>query len=315
MGEKKTKSLKFTERYGVKLASVYEGNTDKLKIPPPGHPLHDPSSRTTFDPIKVKEIDEGGDANANTAIEVFSDPDTSTLWIVDGRGTFLDIAEVNRVRTAEERELISPRITRFVGDEQAAARRIHVKNYHRRTPTDSAMALAIVAMRARGIGWAECASALHVETDAPEQWCRKRMMLGYCSADVRQAVDKGEFPLSIARKFAGGKIDGSEALGQKAQADLLADMRKTRERGKDDKPKAVAPKARGRVVEALSNGKTEGLLATDAIVARFAAAVLRRLDGDEHAFEGPFKAHAKVVKIIEEALKVPKKLVEAEAAE
>ena len=54
------KSTSFVQKYGVDEARIYKGNADSLQIPPPGHPLHDPTAPTKFDELRVAEIDKDG---------------------------------------------------------------------------------------------------------------------------------------------------------------------------------------------------------------------------------------------------------------
>lgn len=303
------KNMKFTEKYDVSTATIYKGNPNSLKIPPKGHPLYDPTAPTTFDVRRVEIIDREG--QMTTPIEVWTDPDTGTLWVLDGRGRFLDVQEVNRRRTERKCDLVEPYIVPFNvagADEKRAIARVREKNYHRRKPTLSGMALDVLALRNAGHSFEDCAKALGESLDAPEQWARKLLPIAFCISDVREAIDSGEFSRSIARKFGGGKLDGSKALGQKEQIALLADMRATQSEGKGatarSKPNG---KAQARVEAALKNGETEDLRKVpEKLVADAAAAALAWIGGDKHAFS----RWPKVQTIIDVAAEKPVKVKE-----
>lgn len=288
---------KFTEKYKVDTATIYKakGDTDALKIPGPGHVLYDPTAPKKFDPIRVKAIDRDG--KMTTPIEVWTDPDSGTLWVLDGRGRTLDVREVNRRRAAEGRELVQPYIVPFSGDEAAAVARVREKNYHRRLPTVSGMAMDLLALRNHGCSWEACAEALHVEVDAPEQWGRKILPLAFCIPEVQAAVDAGEIPRGAARKFSGGKPDGSARLGDKEQEKLLAEMleKKPEKKGSTH----IGAKGKERAAAALTNGASEGLRGIDQVVARAVAGTIARLAGDKDAL----KSWPKVAAILDEAVK------------
>jgi hypothetical protein len=297
--EKKS-GTKFVVKYGVSSATIYRGNTEALRIPPPNHPLYDATAPTEFDPIRVAAIDRDG--KMSTPIEVYTAPDEGILWVLDGRGRFLDVQEVNRRRTAEGRELVEPLIVPFPGDEKAAVMRLREKNYHRRAPTPSGMALDLLAMRNAGHTWEACAAALHVVTDDAMQWGRRLMPLAFCIEEVRAAVDAGDVPRGAAKKFGGTALDGSKALGKKAQLELL-DEYLTEDEG-EEKPKKdavtkVGMKARERAENALINGASAGLKGIDNVVARAVAATIARLNGDAEALA----VWPNVAAIVDEAFK------------
>lgn len=289
---------KFVHKYsGLSTANIYKGDPACLRIPGPDHPLYDPSAPTTFDEWRVRAIDRDG--KMTTPIEVFTDPDSGILWVLDGRGRLLDVREVNRRRAAEGCELVEPYIVPFPGDEKAAIARLYEKNYHRRGPSPSGMAVGIRDMRKKGHSWEACAAALHQETDNAEQWCKSLLPLAYCAPEVQTAVDAGTIPRSAARRFGGAKADGSEALGPRAQIELLGLLTSQKnEEKRGDSPRAITPKARARVRAALGNGETDKLRAADKAAARLAAAVLARVDGDA----GALTAWPEVEAIFEGAL-------------
>jgi len=161
---------RFRDKYSVEEArNIYRGDTTALKIPPKGHPLYDPTSPTTFDPLRVEAIDRDG--HMNDPIEVWTDPDNDTLWVLDGRGRLLDVREVNRRRADQGRDLVLPYITPYKGTETEALRRLREKNYHRRTPKFSDVAQDIRVLRKKGIPCADIAMSLHVVTTDPDNWC------------------------------------------------------------------------------------------------------------------------------------------------
>lgn len=293
---------KFTERYKVSSATIYKDSsgTDALQIPPSNHPLYDSTSPTTFDEQRVQAIDRDG--QMTDPIEVWTDPDTGTLWVLDGRSRLLDVREVNRRRALDGREPVAPYLVPFNvpgADEKRAIARVRERNYHRRVPTPSDKAIDLAVLRNQGYSWEACAGILHVSTTDPEQWGRKLMPLSFCVAEVRAAVDAGKLPQSAATKFGGPTLDGSKKLGRAEQLALLAEM--TAEKapeGKKKSAKAVSAKSRERLSKALQNGATHGLGATHKHVAFGVAATLAWLKGDSKAF----KAWPEVAAIIEKVL-------------
>jgi len=308
----KSKGLKFVDKYGVDSATIYKATADtkSVRIPPPGHALYDPTAPTTFDELRVQKID--ADGKMTDPIELWTDPDAGILWVLDGRGRWLDVEEVNRRRKAEGRELVQPYLVPFNGDEKRAVARLREKNYHRRAPTPSGMALDLVALRNKGYSWEDCAKILHQDLKDPEQWGRKLLPIAYCIPEVREAIDAGDIPQGSAAKFGGTALDGSKALGKGEQLQMLRDLRHSRTKEEKAKAKGAAPigfKHRARVIEALQNG--HGLKGAEAKVAEIVAATLARFGGDAKAL----KAWPEVAAIVEEALKplpVGRKAKEAE---
>lgn len=281
----KKKGLKFDAKYGVETCTIYKGDTDALKIPPMGHPLYDATAPTTFDPLRVAAIDR--DNEMGDPLEVWAEPDKNILWMIDGRGRLLDVREVNRRRLARGcTELVKPLIRPFYGDEKAVIARVREKNYHRRVPSASDMAVDLRVLRRAGHSWESCAAALHHETADAEQWGRKLVPLAHCIAEVREAIDQGKLPRTAARLFGGSKEDGSEALGREGQLALLRE--KLAERESADRallPKAVSPKARERARAALQNGATKEFHPNECAAARVVAATIARINGDERALD------------------------------
>lgn len=294
----KKSGLKFTEKYGVESATIYKGAGDleSLQIPPKDHVLFDPTAPTTYDPIRVEAIDRDG--HMTSPIEVWTDPDAGILWVLDGRGRTLDVTEVNRRRAKEGREPVKPYLVPFNGDEKAAVARVREKNYHRRAPTTSGLALDLHALRKAGHSWEACARVLHVETDDAEQWGRRILPLAFCVPEVREAVDSGKLSKGAAKKFGGGAADGEKALGKKEQIALLEAMNKEKVFS-PAKPKAVPTKSRERVYAALTNGASEHLDEYNKIVAQAFAAGLAFTNGDTKAL----KAWPDVAAVIETAMK------------
>jgi len=297
MPEKRAKwdeASDFAAKYGVAPQIVYKGDTDALKIPPPNHVLFDPTAPKTFDPIRVSAIDRDG--KMTTPIEVWTDPDIGTLWVLDGRGRTLDVREVNRRRRAEGRELVQPYIVPFMGDERHAVARVREKNYHRRSPTPSGMAMDLRVLRNYGYSWDACARILHHDTNDAEQWGRRLLPIAFCIPDVQEAIDAGKITRGVARRFGGSAPDGSRALGKRDQLELLDKLllKGTEERGS----KPVSPKYRVRIAAALSNGAASVLRGTEGVVAKAIAAAMARIDGDARAL----KPWPHVARIFEEAL-------------
>lgn len=299
---------KFTKKYGVASAQVYRGDVELLKIPSPTHFLYDPTAPKTFDELRVRAIDRDG--HMSDPIEIWTDPDTRTMWVLDGRGRRLDVAEVNRRRAEKELEPVLPLIVPFPGDEKAAVARLREKNYHRRQPTPSGMALDILALRKAGHSWEACVEALHVESADAEQWCKKLLPLAHCVDEVRAAFDRGDLARGLAHRFGGRAIDGSQKLGKREQLDLLAELTEGRDK-KASAPRPVSPAARVRVVAALTNGGAAGMKRADADVARVVAAAFARVGGDARALD----EWPAVAAVVEEHLKKTPKAVRASTKE
>lgn len=297
-----TKSTSFVQKYGVDEARIYKGNVDALEIPPPGHPLHDPTSPTKFDELRVAEIDKDG--KMTTPIEFWASPDEGKLWIVDGRGRKLDINEVNRRRAKDGREEVKPLLVPFQGTEQEAVARIRTKNYHRRSPTPSGIAQDILALRNAGYPWAEVAAKLHYTEGEPEGWCKRMLPLAFCIREVQAAFDAGTLHLVKSVKFGGRAVDGSEALGKKAQLELLSEMTAEKESGGTG-PKAISNKVRSRVLTAIENA-TEIKSTVDKNAAYAIAAALRFVGGDLTAFNGFPEVSELVVGALMPVAKEPK---------
>jgi hypothetical protein len=275
---------KFMPKYGVELAQIYKGDPEKLCIPGPDHPLFDKTAPTTFDELRVREIDRTG--KMNDPIEVWTDPDARRLWVVDGRGRTLDVREVNRRRALEGREPVKLLIINFAGDEKEAVGRIRVMNYHRRVQKPSDMAIDIHALRKSGWSWDECAAKLHVVVDGAESWAKRLLPLAFCIDEVRAAFDAGEFPRTQAHQFGGKAVDGSEALGKEEQVALLEQKRAEKLMSKEEpKQKQLAPKHRMRVSAALLNGASANLSYQDKMIAEGVAAGLALAGGDGKALD------------------------------
>lgn len=295
---------KFVDKYqGLETANLYKdtGDFESVRIPGSDHFLYDPTAPTKFDELRVQQLDSDG--HMTTPIEVWTDPDTGILWVLDGRGRFLDVQECNRRRAKEGRDLIKPYLVPFRGDEKQAVARVRIKNYHRRAPTVSGTAVDLKALRDAGWSWEECARQLHVDTKDAEQWGRKLMPLAFCIAPVREAIDKGDLPKSVAAKFGGTAIDGSKALGKKQQEMLLDVMLSSKGNGKKEKQvKTVAPKQRQRIREALSDVSVNRLRGNYPEIARAVAAAIAFVDGDAKALG----AWPEVAELVAQALEKPK---------
>lgn len=285
---------KFTEKYGVDAVTIYSGDTDNLIIPGPDHALYDPSEPTEFDPLRVEEIDRDG--KMTTPIEVWTDPDKGILWVLDGRGRLLDVREVNRRRTAEGRELVRPYIVPFHGTEKDAIARLVVKNCHHRTPKPSAMAAYLLKLRKAGCPWDVCTKKLHVVSDDPEQWGRKLLPLAHCIPEVQAAIDNGDLPRGMAKRFGGSLPDGENALGKKEQLALLDKL--TEARMSRAPSSTMGRKSRDRVREALTNGASGNLKGVDQVYAQAIVSAIAWMNGDRDAF----KSRGMIDHIISQAL-------------
>jgi len=278
------KGEKFMPKYGVELAQIYKGDVEKLLIPGPDHPLYDKTAPTTFDELRVQEIDRTG--KMNDPIEVWTDPDQGLLWVVDGRGRRLDVTEVNRRRALNGRDPIKPLIINFAGEEKEAVARVRVMNYHRRIPKPGDMAIDIVALRKAGWSWTDCAAKLHVVVDDAEGWARRLLPLAFCIDEVRAAFDAGEFPRTKAHLFGGKDVEGKDALGKKQQLAKLEELR-VEKQAKQDAPKPprqMAPKARIKVAGALITSAGGATLSyQDKMIAEGIAAGLALASGDSSA--------------------------------
>lgn len=274
--EKRQKGVKFVEKYKVSTANIYKGDGEALKIPPPGHVLYDATAPTVFDELRVAVIDRDG--KMTDPIEVWTDPDSGTLWVLDGRARLLDVREVNRRRKSRGCSPVEPYIVPFSGDEARAIARLREKNYHRRVPTLSAMAQDLLALRNAGYGWDKCAEILHHKTDDPEQWGRKILPIAFCIHDVQQAIDDGTISRSCARRLGGSKPDGLDRMGDKLQAAELAVMLEGKSERRPTGPVkgSLGAKARIRVRESLLNGAIDRADVESCRIAKIVAATIAR---------------------------------------
>lgn len=289
--------MKFVDKYDVAAASIYKGNTENLKIPDKKHFLYDPSAPTTFDPFLVETIDRDG--KMTTPIEVFTDPDSHTLWVIDGRSRALAVKEVNRRRAAEGRELVEPYIVPYSCDEKQAVLRMAEKNFHRREMVPSAIGTYMQRLRQAGHSWEAICRALHIETEDAMQTCRRYIPLAFCTDDVRAAIDSRDLPVSAAHEFAGHNLEGQDALGPKEQAKLLEEKLSTRQAvkaekkaAKDEHRKATVKLGKGvvgqvgqkRVLEVFARPETKkGLDDESIVVVEVMDRVINRLMGVEDA--------------------------------
>lgn len=282
MARNPKKGETFKEKYLVGRLQIYKDDPGPgtLRIPGPDHFLYDPSSPKTFDEIKVQQID--ADGQCSQVIEVWTDPDNGILWVIDGRETLQNIREVNRRRVESGRDPVSMRLAPYTTladkdtEEKEAVAHMVVRNFHRRLPTPSSYALNILVLHRKGFTWERICGLLHIESDDPKQWCKKRLPIAYCVEEVRAVFDSGELPLSKAPKFGGRADDGSWALSKKDQLALLAEEREAKAQPRESKQ--VPPSARKRVVAALTNGESESLCHKDAEAAKAIAAALQYVE-------------------------------------
>jgi hypothetical protein len=275
-----------TNKFEVATATIYKVDPDLLKIPGRDHPLYDPTAPTVFDELRVRAIDRDG--HMNDPIEVWTDPDIRSLWVLDGRGRTLDVREVNRRRREDspKREPIQVVVTVYPGkDEKAAVKRVFEKNYHRRQALPSHMAEALRKMRQRGVSFEDAAAALHVETENAEAWGRLLLPLAYCCPEVQAAIDAGEIPRTSARRYGGSAPDGSKALGRGEQVNLLEKALEGKKDAAKTRPDAIGSKQRERLCAVLANGGVEKLKGADLIAALAVRGTLARLSGHKGALD------------------------------
>lgn len=259
---------KFTDKYDCKTFQAYESDPENLIIPEKDHPLYDADGNTTFDPLRVAEIDRSGSFLG--AVIIWSDPDREALYVIEGRGLVYDVREVNRRRLERGDEPIKIKFMRWDGDLDSAIEHVRIRNFHRKRPTVSHTGREILSLHRLGKSWTRIAEILHLEGDeANEKYLRKIAALAFCTKEVTDAVDAGKVSITKARRFSGKKLDGSEALGAEAQVELLEEMlgspRPTRNRKK------------------LAKGETpDWSMMRDSLVHTLAGARLHRLrSGDE----------------------------------
>lgn len=279
---------KFVDKYGVETAQIYKTKTttetsdlDKLVIPPPTHALYDPSGNTTFDPLRVKEIDKAGAFYG--VIKIWTDPDTDTLYVIDGRGNVHDCREVNRRRKERGAAPISVRFMPVDCDIQKAREYVTMYNTHRKGPTPSFYGREIHAYKNLGYAWDRICELLHVESENPEQWCRLYYPLAWCVEEVQAAFDTHKLPVAKAKMFGGTAIDGSKRLGDNAQRDLLKkELAKKAAQKSGTAPKPIKTNtASGRLRLAVELVNTKHLSETDRTMVRFIAAYERYISGGE----------------------------------
>lgn len=284
----KPKPKKFTEKYQVSTNTIYRIDPERLVIPTAGHPLHDPTSRTTPDPLRMEVIDRDG--QMEDPVEVATDTENDQLIVLDGRGRTIDVRAVNAQRKKEGREIILIPCRPFNvpgADEKRLVMRVRERNYHRRQMTvPSHMAIDIIKLRNMGCSFEDIAKTLHHETADAEQWCRRMMPLAYCVAEVQAAIDSGELPQGAAQRFGGTSSDGEKKLSRKDQLELLAQIRRERLQAKTKpKSKALSPKAQSRARAALENGESRALSGDVTLVAEGARLMLARIAGDKKALD------------------------------
>lgn len=280
---KKGASVKFIDKYGVKLATTYEGDPECICIPPPGHALHDPDGNTTFDEVRVQAIDKIG--QCVRIITVWSDPDAGKLWCLAGRGNIHDVREVNRRRRERSDAPIPIGFTRFKGTLDDAVDFVAMENFRRKRPSPVHVAREIIRYAALGRSWARIAEILQLDGE-DEKTLKRRAPIAYCIPEVVDAIERKEIPLKKARLFGGRKVDGSQALGRDEQLQLLAEVRKVRgsrgEKRTAPAPRASFPRAaRARAAEWLANGHARNLPRDLLPFARAIAAYERYVGGDD----------------------------------
>lgn len=280
---------KFTEKYGVKLASAYEADPDDIVIPPKGHALYDPDGNREFDEVRVKAIDEAGKFVG--VIPIWTDVDKNKLYAIDGRGNVLDCREVNRRRKKDGREPIRVLISRFPGDLDAAVDLVAMRNFRRKRPAIDHTAREIVRYWLLGRAPARIAEILNLESDpdvlerGAEKALRSMATIAYCVPEVVDAIKAGRISIKKAKRFGGNKIDGENALGRDAQLALLDQMTAPPIPKGVNPDKPLARGIRVRVASRLANGAASNLPPMDLTLARGMAAYERYMNGDRTALD------------------------------
>lgn len=300
---KKRGGDKYGDKYNVKLASNFNADPDEIIIAELGHFLHDPDGNVTFNETRVKFIDEAG--QCITTIPVWSDPDKRVLYAIDGRGNVLDCREVNRRRRDRHDKPITICTMRFDGTQQQAEDLVAQKNFLRKVPTLLHTAREIVRFHRLGRSWERVAENVGLVGE-DEKALRARAPIAYCEPEVIVAFEAKEISPKKAKRFGGGKIDGSARLGRAEQLDLLSVLRGPKAPTKDraasagsKKPtRAVERAAWSEVASRLANGGAKNLTGADLTLARGIAAAFRFRDGEIGALD----AWPKVKLIIETAL-------------
>lgn len=286
--------VKFTEKYGVKLASSYEADPEILYIPPPGHALHDPDGCATHDEVRVQEIDRVG--RCVRVVTVWTDPDTGKLWVIAGRGNRHDVCEVNRRRRERGDDPIPIQFLRFPGDLDQAVDFVAMENFRRKRPSAVHVAREVLRYHRLGRPWKRIAELLQLD-DEDEKMLKRRVPIAYCQPEVVAAIEAREVPLRKARLFGGRAMDGSQALGRDDQLKLLKEMREDKAAKKEARKGAEARPAspgkarvatrivRTRVAEHLANGRVNHLPSELLPFARAIAAYERFMAGDRGALD------------------------------
>lgn len=285
MTKKNPRGEKFVDKYSTDTAKIktfqaYEAPPEALSIPKKGHALYDLDGNTTFDEQMVQEIDKDG--NLAHSVTVWSDPDLRKLFVVDGRGCVLCVAEVNRRRVARGDEPIQVRFMRLDCDLDRAVEHVTIRNFHRKRPTLGHYGREVAKLFRLGKPWGRIAEILHLDpktAEGGEIRLRRLLALSYCIPEVVEAVEDGRISLRSVRDFAGSELDGSERLSEDEQLQVLADKI-----AKEPPKKTwLSNTERKNVSRALAD-KTESIQSqADREAARVAAAVLSRINGKDDA--------------------------------
>ncbi len=334
--EKSVPNLKFVDKYGVSLASTYDADPEQLLIPPPGHALYDEDGNTTFDEVRVQEIDRVG--KCVRIVTVWSDKDANKLYVIAGRGNRFDVCEVNRRRKVRGDVPMKIGFLRFPGSLDEAVDFVRMENFRRKRPTASHLAREIVRLSKLGRPWGRIAEVLQLDGESEKQ-LRARAPLAHCIPEVAAAFDASEFPLRFAKHFGGTKINsddkrvklvnhlvekrGTEALSRDEQLALLEERRKNKVKppseGGDDsetvtKVRPLIPtRQRTTVAERLANRHVNHLKGVDVDGARLIAAYERFAAGDAGALDYVPAIKAVIEGVLAEGKK-PKATATAEAA-
>lgn len=215
------------ERYGVERYQSYTSAPEnpKLQVPPKGNDLYAIKGHTTFDPLMVEEIDRDGPL-ARVTLMVWSDPDSGTLWIIEGRGNYFNALEVNRRRRERGDKTIVVFISNLPVSRERAVEYVRLMNHHREQVRLGLIASDAFVLWKRGTSFERIAEILHITDSerANEKWIRKAISLQHAIPEVVAAVEKGYVSLTKARRFGGKDLEGKERLSAAEQKKLLAEM-------------------------------------------------------------------------------------------
>lgn len=188
----------------AKRGETFRLDPNDILIPPPGHPLYDPSSPTKASPDLVKKIEAIGFFGVVTVTKL-----DGRLYALLGRDRILAMREVNIARRDRgEEPLLIEAQHRVVKDFTLAARMIAAENKTRRKVTQVADAGYAVSMQNQGMTHEMIADELKVSLGT----VRNLLRLGAQPDFVLEAVARRELSIGEAKRLEGTDAEKRAAV-------------------------------------------------------------------------------------------------------